>query len=788
MKLQFMKILRDLLSNKGKSFLVVLSIAVGVIGVGVIGHTKYTIEKGMNDSISKSSPPNGTILTNGFDPKLVDKIKSIVGVTKIETRGIYDGQIKVKSKGKDKRHKLQLTVQDFNQTKTLDNITPNKGNWPPENGEILLERISLGYLNIKIGDEVWVETSNGQVSKLQVAGTVQHRGKETTTLSKTSYGYINKETSENLNISEYNVILFKTKNNKEKTVLKTAEKIRDAIVKNGYYVQSTIIHDVNKHWGFDIVNSMSKVLQSIGILTLILGASLVVNTTLSIMRNQIPQIGIMKVLGASNQNLFMIYIGYIISYGLIALFVGVPISLFLAKFLTSNSTELLNFESIGLPFSWKIFFLQLIVGVGLPVLSATIPVLNGIRMTVQQALKSQDMNEYPQNRLTSVLLKIRIFSIPFLLTVRSTFKKWFRLFLTVLTLSLGGAIVISVITVYESMNSTLEASLKYNHYDVRIAVSGIHDREQTRELAAVSGVKKVESWQAATGSIIRQDGLTGTEVKIAKPVAGTDLMEPKIIKGRWFENQNKNEIVLDSYILNSEPHLRVGDKMTININGKEYDWKIVGFVRKVAGEVVHFVNHAPFVDEKIGNLSFVHLITNSNEKSVQNRIAKKVKNKFIENHFSVHHSITTKEIKEIQETRANVVILFLIFMSIIMSVVATLGLMGSLSLNVMERSKEIAIMKLIGASDSNLWRMMMLEAFIIGLISFLIGTLLAYPISIMLSNNVGQSLFHANLDYTFSSLGIVIWFIIVLILSLIASFSPAYKATKIPVNQILSYE
>jgi len=174
--------------------------------------------------------------------------------------------------------------------------------------------------------------------------------------------------------------------------------------------------------------------------------------------------------------------------------------------------------------------------------------------------------------------------------------------------------------------------------------------------------------------------------------------------------------------------------------------------------------------------------------SEQNSLKEEVKSIYNQNQIPIIASHTHAESKEMQEARVTIVTVFLIGMAIILVIVAVLGLIGTLSLNVSERSKSIAIMKLIGGGDGTLWRMIMAESLLIGLSCFFISIFVAYPFSKILCNQVGQSLFLSDLDFSFSIQGILIWFIVVLIISLVASFIPAYKATKISIGKAISFE
>lgn len=782
MSIQLKKILRDLLSSRGKSFIVILSVLTGIVGTGVIGHTGYILDKGMKDSLETFQPASGTIAFQQFDESFVEKVKDISGVQTAEARITFDSEIYMAQEKEWKR--IKLFVIDKDDPNTLD-VMLYKESEAPKEGEILLERLSFPFLQVKLEDQVLMKSNQEVETSVKITGSVHHGGLEATPISSVAYGYVSKETAADLGMSiEKNLLLYKTESKEKETVEKIESKIRDLAHAEGYTYLSSTIHN-NKHWGYDIVKSMENILISLGLLTILLSTCLIINTILSIIKSQIPQIGIMKVIGASGSQLQWLYLCYIIVYSLIALLLGIPISLYLAKVLSSYSYVLLSFTTKEVTYSVNTLLIQIGIGLGLPIISGLIPVMNGVRISIYDALtkgSKQSIKGFP-----SWLLNIPWVSRPFLFIIRDTLQRKFRFFLTVVTLSIGGAIVISVLTVYQSLLHTVDESLKYEKYDLQVIVSGTSDKKQLEDVSTTDNVQGVEIWNLTSGSFVNGIVRSGY-LSIVQPPISSSFIEPKIIEGRWLKDGQSNEIVLDSYFLKSYPSIRVGDYVTIEINGERVQYKVVGKFRKVSGAVVQYVNNLGPEYVPVTSSFMVNVKAQGHNVAEQNRLKEKMKSIYSDNQVPIITSHTFTEIKEMQEARVNIVTVFLIGMAIILVIVAVLGLIGTLSLNVSERSKSIAIMKLIGGGDMTLWRMIMVESLLIGLICFFISIILAYPFSKILCNKVGQSLFLSDLDFSFSMLGILIWFIFVIVLSLVASFIPAYKATKISISKALAYE
>jgi putative ABC transport system permease protein len=140
------------------------------------------------------------------------------------------------------------------------------------------------------------------------------------------------------------------------------------------------------------------------------------------------------------------------------------------------------------------------------------------------------------------------------------------------------------------------------------------------------------------------------------------------------------------------------------------------------------------------------------------------------------------------EAMFEVIVVLLLIMAILLAVIGGLGLMGTMSINVLERTREIGVMRAIGASNASVRQIFIVEGLIIGVLSWAVGAILAYPISKLLSDAVGRQFLSTPLDYTFSISGVLIWLVVVIFLSALASFLPAWNASRLTVREVLAYE
>jgi putative ABC transport system permease protein len=119
-------------------------------------------------------------------------------------------------------------------------------------------------------------------------------------------------------------------------------------------------------------------------------------------------------------------------------------------------------------------------------------------------------------------------------------------------------------------------------------------------------------------------------------------------------------------------------------------------------------------------------------------------------------------------------------------IVSGIGITNTLLINIMERIREIGMMRAVGVTRRQIIRMIVLEGFGIGLAATVIGLLFGTVLIYIASGFVEVK----NLTFEFgvSPLIMAIIFLFGIIISLISSFTPSRRAAKTPLSEALRYE
>lgn len=787
------KVTRELRHNPKRTLLVVLSIAVGVSAIGMVAGAFGVITRELPAGYQAVNPASATLFVEPFDDELLRVIRNMRGVEAADGR--RTAAMRLQTGPKEWRDIDIVSVPDFDGMQVAK-IAPFRGDWPPESREVLMERAAMDLIGARIGDRVVIEPPFGTKRTMTIGGVVHDISKPSARFVNRLYGYVTADTMVWMgvegNYNQLDIVVSGDKTSRDH-IAQVASEVRSKVEKSGRTVFWLSIPEPGKHPAERFIEPMSALLSVLGLLCVLLSAFLVINTITALMTQQIRQIGVMKAVGARTRQVVAMYLGLMLMLGLMALAVSIPLGLLATRVLVSFVALLINFDVANYWPPVRVFVLQAAVSLLVPLLASLVPVLKGSRITVRAAMASYGIAETRAGTglVFRLLSQLRGLSRPLLLSLRNTFRRRARLALTLTTLALASMIFVAVFSVRASLLLTLDDALKYWQYDVGVNFVRPYRIEEIESQALlVPGVVKAESWGYQTVRRLRPDNTNSDNLIVIAPPADTELLQPQVLEGRWLLPEDETAVVITTDLLNEEPDLRVGQELQLEIDGRDTSWLIVGLIRGALSGPTMYANYPYFsrVVRAPDRASSVQIVTDEHTPRARRAVAKQVEQQFERGSLRVASSSTIDDVRSITASQFGVIILFLLAMAGLLALVGALGLTGTMSINVLERTREIGIMRSLGATGRTVRQIVVVEGSLIGLLSWVLGIILAVPISRMLSSTVGASFLKTPLTYSFSTGGATFWLIAVLGLAAVASLWPARDAARLSIRDVLSYE
>ncbi|HLF01088.1 MAG TPA: FtsX-like permease family protein [Anaerolineales bacterium] len=789
---RWIKVFRDIWSNKTRTLLVVFSIAAGVFAIGTINTTQIILAGDLSAVYATTDPPSAILGVSPFDEDLLDAVRAMPEVKEADARRSITVRVNA---GPDQWIDMNLyAVRDYDDIR-VDKILPELGAWPPPEKALLVERKSLELLTAQVGESVTIEMPDGKRRELPIVGLTYHLLQPPAQFTGITSGYISLDSLEWLGLSrDFNTLNFVVaENDRDRDhIERAAEAVRRKIENSGRIVFSTFVPTPGKHPADDAIQPLLLVLSALSWMALLMSGFLVVNTINALLGQQIKQIGIMKSVGAVSRQLFVIYVVMIAFFGLLALAIGVPLGALGAYGLSNYAAGIVNFEIVSSPIQPPVLALEFIFGLLVPVAAAFVPILGGVTINVREAIYTQGSKVYGfgEHLIDDLLHRIRGLPSTLLLALRNSVRAKARLAFTLITLTLGGAAFIGVYSVRASVLNTLENAKDYRAYDLEVRLSRPYRKQAIEQIAlSVPGVAKVESWGFNIARRIRADDTESGSIQVFAPPADTQLLKPTLLSGRWLLPGDANAVVVNTDLLRDEPDVKVGQAITLRINSEDKEYVVVGIARSVMAGPFAYINYpyyATYAAHDAGRASVLAIVLD--DPAGQSAAAQALEAEFKNADFDVSTIRTTEQAVQSLSSQFSILLVFLFIMAALVAGVSALGLSGAMSMNVLERTREIGVMRAVGASDASVLLVFLIEGIFIGVASWASGSVFALPLSRILSDSVGYALLRAPLLYTFPPAGVALWLFGATLLAALATFMPAHRASRLSVREVLAYE
>jgi putative ABC transport system permease protein len=796
LNVRWSKILHDMWLYKARTLLTIAAVAVGVTAIGVTMTTEMVLRRDMDSGYAASRPADAVLILPPFNDRLAKTVVRMPEVQAAEARRVAIAELEI---GDGRWLSLELhAISDF-ESLSVNRLALEPGAvLPPPEGSVLLERSLLHVSEATIGERVQVRTSDGVLHELAVAGLVNDLAPLPSDMNLWAVGYLTPDTLAALLPNEprdYNRLYLTaarepgtgayTRTDVERIVTRVAETVEAY----GYPVLYANVPEPGKPILADNINTILIILGTIGVLSPILSAFLIVNVISGLIAHQIPQIGILKALGGRTKQVTRLYLQMVLIFGLVAVLIALPLGIMGAYFLTNLSAQRMDFDVVSFGLPPRTLAFQAFSALVVPVLAALAPIASGARTTIRQAIDRTGLSE--GNALISRLLA-RVKGIPTILNLalRNVFRKWARMLLTLGALALGGAIFIAVLGIRQSVLDAIEEAQQVKNYDVEIHFSALYPSAHIeREVLQQPGVVAVESWRGTDARCVFDDGRISRSFTLIGVPPTTDMTRPSIREGRWLGEGGQNEVFIDADMAALLGGPSIGDEIVLRIGEQEGAWRLVGSTGRMFSPHA-FIDRASF-ERLTGTKGYANRAVVQTERhapAFQALIEGQLKERFERADMPVSYSWISGPGNEAIAAQLDMVIVILLAMAVLVAVVGGLGLASTMGLNVLERTREIGILRSLGAKSGLVRRMVIMEGLAISFVSFVLAIPLSIPLSLLMGDMVGMEVLMRSLDYTFSWSGTLLWFAIAMIIAFVASLLPANNAAGLTIRETLAYQ
>jgi putative ABC transport system permease protein len=794
------KVWRDLRRNKARTALVVLATAAGVFSLGMTFGMAGLMRQKMVQSHRATVMAHLRFWTTSvFEQDVLDTIVRDPEIADVEAVAV--GEFRWRLEGETKWRIADLEARPDYEGQRMNRAELLKGDWPSRR-TLVVERLSANFYDIGPGTTVVVDFGQRE-RRLPVSGVARGQIVLPPQFSDIATFYVTPETLAWLTGQPegYNGFFAQLESFSQEGAEEAAQRIGRRLelmglarTDEGYFIT-----DPDVHWAQEQIDTSLLGMVAIGVISLGLSAFLIVNTMSAVVVQQVWQMGVMKVVGATFWRVARVYLLEALVYGVLAVLLAVPPSAIAAYAISAWSLDLFNVPSDSFEIVPQAVLIQVIVGLTVPVLAALVPVIGGARTTARQAISTRGLGGgFGRGLLDRAVARVgavrlnsrRSLPRPLMLSLRNTFRRKARIALTLAALVLGGAMFIVITSVRDSMNGTFDALLADFGHDVMARFDRPQRAERLAEVAGgVPGVARAEVWSGAWASMSLEAGGKRQAYLWGVP-SDSAMFSPRIIEGRGFVPGDGRAILLNSKIAEDEG-IQIGDRIELVVGERESTWTVVGLVLNMHNNQRENFCPLDALAWEIGSVNRGNILmveTDVHDLATQQRVARELDLTLTAYRIDADRVASAIEERETERSMFQGIVGIMLSMAVMAAVVGSLGLASTMSINVVERGREIGVMRATGATSLAVAGIIIAEGLLVGVLSWLLAVPLSYPGALFLSNALGDSLIRIPLEFTYSIDGVGLWLLIVAVLSALASLWPALRATRVSVREALAYE
>lgn len=798
------KIWSDLWCNKGRTIQSVLTIAIGAFAVGMTIGGSILMSTGIQEAWQSSLP---AMISLEVDPpisqEMLDGIKSIRGVVEVEGE-LTVPSIKWRRTPDEEWAVAHLTARNDYDDFKLNRLELRGGYWPVRKQM----SVETGY-NLQAGDAVYlqIDTDMGkQTRQVELNGVLFNQllmppaygGNPTFYTTRNHFAEITGQPG-------FRIVRVSAAKFDETAITDLANRIRDHLKKQGVETKGAgdifgkAITNPNQHPVHEVIDGINFVLITLAALSFILGLLLVFTTMTAVISQQLSQIGMMKAIGAKSWQILSTYLICVLTYGGLALLLALPLGAMAAYQIYAAMLEVFGLNPDPFQISPVAVTTQIILTLIAPVVAALVPIIGGARVTVREAISTYGLGS-AAGVVEKLLLKVKFIPQKLALMLGNTFRNKKRVILTLITLTGSGIIFMTVMSASASLNYTFDDLLRsIFRFDVTL---NFEDKQRINVVEAMTqsdpGIEQVEMWDIGDAFIRpatqrKKSNQDKVAIVIGIPQS-TTFYRPELRAGRWLEPDDTHAVVLNQHLA-KEAGIKVGDWVTLDLGVKgKADWLVVGLVFDVLVKQSAHVPRDTLLREinSVNKANTVMIRLVRHDAAAQSAAAKELRSLFDANQMKVstisifYNVNTVQEVIKLAGQDIEIIVGLLGTMAVVMAIVGSIALGGVLSINVLDRRREIGVMRAIGASTLTIAALFIGEGLTLGLLSWGLALPFSVPASWLMSQALGVMVM-SEIVYQYSEIGVLYWLAIIILLSVIASWLPAKKATSISVRESLTY-
>ncbi len=539
---------------------------------------------------------------------------------------------------------------------------------------------------------------------------------------------------------------------------------------------------------FDRWVSLFWVIAAVSLLSAVV---LVTTTMTTLVRDQTREIGIMKAVGGRGRAIARTFLTTALLLGGAATLAGIVVGVALANLLVAY----LGGRFFGVDPGWQVsplaIGLSVAVGLGVTALASLPALWRAARVPVREALETAGIEaRYGTARLDRAVARARFLPRLARFGVRNATRRKGRSISTAALIAFAvgtvvafGAVSLTFITISEQTDELEGGDIVV----YGITSSGDRLPLDARAREVMMGVDGVAAVQPFAQSHVGVDGIDTW----AWGLPADTIYDHELTAGRWFtadEVSGRVRVAVIGHALSSQTGLGVGDVAVVEDRTGLVPYDVIGIDDRMVNDGAGlFVPIDTLLEVNRWGDPGVYWVTGD---SLDEPAIERLNGRLVDALTAGGYSVGTglryiQRAAEREEARTIVAVIMALGLPLV--AVGMIGLVGALTTNVLERRREIAILRSLGASSRQIRRIFRAEGLVLALLGWFGGIGVGYALGRVVIHFIGDA-FHTSFALRFPVWPLVVALVMTVVVALLVLHFPLRRACRLQPGDALRYE
>ena len=791
----FKKSWRDLSQKKARTGFTIATVALAVMGFSLFGINPMA-EEAAQDQIQAENLYNIHISVTDvdLDDDNLQALEDIDNVKAVEPTVVTVTRMYI---GERRNVAVFIGIEDFDDMK-VDKVTKTTGSLPGHM-EVLTDRSNPinGVYNGKAGDTFEAISHSGETITLKITGEGKSLFHSSNTFGGVAVFYANAGTVREMgNMSGFNALAFDCKDSDRASLDATTEDIRDYLVAETTVVAFGALPGLRSddEWpAEEFLGTITALMTILTLLAILCSVFLISNTMNTIITEQRKEIAQMKAIGASKSQVFRSFLTTAFFMGVIGAMIGAIAGIVVSNVVLGTLAGRFGFDP-----TFVIYLPNIVMSLGLgvgAVIGASLPALiRSGKVTVREGLQSHGISaNYGEGAMDRMLMKFKSLPRVVQMGLRNVARKKGRSAATMIQVALAVGLLLGLVAFGNSLAIATTSNWDHRTFDFAVNQAGNSGTWLTEDLVPVlesmEGVRKAEPNYFTRFQI----GDVPFQTYGYAPDTFAWNIEETIDKGRWFteaEHTSAAKVLVVGPATSARNNLDIDDSVTVMTATGPVEFKVVGITNSLLDNGLHLF--APLetlmdiLDTGPNVTGFYLLVDNSNDKGLIDRTTTSTEDELTSMGYSVTTYIHYVEKQRNVDSNEGIITLMLMI-SVVIILISMIGLISTLTMNILDRTKEIGMLRCIGSRSKDIRRMFSTEGVFIAFMGWIVGIPLGVFISWMISY-IGSNMMDMEVPFTFPPFLIVYAGLIAIVGTAVIIQIPLMRATRFKPGDAIRYQ